>query len=111
MKWNSGDRTSFDIAWLRPSLDEGLWLNAAEVLATRPVLFNQGIMIRREVLEKIGGFDAQHPVLRRRRVPATPVSGRALALINTPLVIWRESMTNSVYKNPCATDSAPANAW
>lgn len=99
MKWNSGDRTSFDIAWLRPGIEEGLWLNVAEVLATRTVLFNQGIMIRREVIEKIGGFDTSIRYLEDVEYPLRLSLEGHWAFINTPLVIWRESMTNSVYKN------------
>jgi GT2 family glycosyltransferase len=42
---------------LHPSLEEGLWLNPAEVLATRFILFNQAVAVRREVLTRIGGFN------------------------------------------------------
>lgn len=48
---------SFDSAPITPPIEEGLWLNPAEVLATRFVLFNQAIAVRRKVLERIGGFD------------------------------------------------------
>ena len=99
MKWNSGDRASFDIAWLKSSAEEGVWLNADEVLATRSVLFNQGIMIRRRVLEKIGVFDASIRYLEDIDYPLRLSLEGPWAFIKTPLVIWRESMTNSVYKN------------
>jgi glycosyltransferase involved in cell wall biosynthesis len=99
MKWKSGDRTSFEIALLKPSLEEGLWLNVDEVLATRPVLFNQGIIIRREVLDKIGGFDESIRYLEDVEFPQRLSLEGPWAFIETPLVIWRESMTNSVYKN------------
>jgi glycosyltransferase involved in cell wall biosynthesis len=48
---------SFESAPLNPPIEEGVWLNPAEVLATRFILFNQAVAIRREVLERIGGFD------------------------------------------------------
>jgi len=99
MKWNSGDRASFAIAALKPPADEGVWLNADEVLATRFVLFNQGIMIRREVLEKIGGFDESIRYLEDYEFPLRLSLEGPWAFIQTPLVIWRESMTNSVFKN------------
>jgi glycosyltransferase involved in cell wall biosynthesis len=99
MKWNSGDRASFDIALLKPSTEEGVWLNADEVLATRFVLFNQGIVIRREVLEKIGGFDESIRYLEDYEFPLRLSLEGPWAFIKTPLVIWRESMTNSVFKN------------
>jgi len=99
MKWNSGDRASFDIALLKPSKEEGIWLNVDEVLATRFVLFNQGIMIRREVLEKIGVFDESIRYLEDVEFPLRLSLEGSWAFIATPLVTWRESMTNSVYKN------------
>jgi glycosyltransferase involved in cell wall biosynthesis len=99
MKWNSGDRASFDIACLYPSAEEGVWTNVDEVLATRFVLFDQGIMIRREVLEKIGGFDAAIRYHEDLEFPQRLSLEGPWAFIATPLVIWRESMTNSVYKN------------
>lgn len=99
MKWKSGDRASFDIALLKPSAEEGLWLNVDEVLATRSVLFNQGIIIRREVLDKIGGFDENIRYLEDYEFPLRLSLEGPWAFIKTPLVVWRESMTNSVYKN------------
>lgn len=99
MKWNSGDRASFDIALLKPSVEEGVWLNPDEVLATRFVLFNQGIMIRREVLERIGVFDESIRYLEDVEFPQRLSLEGPWAFIETPLVIWRESMTNSVFKN------------
>lgn len=99
MKWNSGDRPSFDIALLHPSAEEGVWLNPDEVLATRFVLFNQGIMIRREVFQKIGVFDESIRYLEDVEFPQRLSLEGPWAFIETPLVVWRESMTNSVYKN------------
>jgi glycosyltransferase involved in cell wall biosynthesis len=99
MKWNSGDRASFDMALLKPSAEEGVWLNPDEVLATRFVLFNQGIMIRREVLEKIGVFDESIRYLEDVEFPLRLSLEGPWAFIGTPLVVWRESMANSVYKD------------
>jgi glycosyltransferase involved in cell wall biosynthesis len=48
---------SFQNAPLNPPINEGLWLNPAEVLATRFILFNQAVVVRRKVLERIGGYD------------------------------------------------------
>ena len=48
---------SFENAPVAPSLDEVVWLNVTEVLATRFILFNQAIAIRRDVLTRLGGFD------------------------------------------------------
>lgn len=48
---------SFENAPVSPALDEGVWLNVTEVLATRFILFNQAIAVRAEVLKRLGGFD------------------------------------------------------
>jgi glycosyltransferase involved in cell wall biosynthesis len=48
---------SFELAPVDPPIEEGIWLNPAEVLATRFILFNQAVAIRRKVLRRIGGFD------------------------------------------------------
>ena len=80
-------------------MKEGLWVNADEVLATRFVLFNQAVMIRREVLERIGGFDESIKYLEDYELPLRLSLEGPWAFIEEPLVIWRESATNSVYKN------------
>ncbi len=48
---------SFENAPVNPPIEEGIWVNVTEVLATRFILFNQAVAIRREVLARIGGFD------------------------------------------------------
>lgn len=48
---------SFENAPVYPPVEEGIWLNVTEVLATRCILFNQAAAIRRDVLTRIGGFD------------------------------------------------------
>jgi glycosyltransferase involved in cell wall biosynthesis len=52
-----GEASLFDINLLKPTCDEGLWLNVTDVLATRFVLFCQLVAIRREALESTGYFD------------------------------------------------------
>jgi glycosyltransferase involved in cell wall biosynthesis len=49
--------STFDIADVKPNCPEGLWLNPAEVLASRFLLFNQVVLIRRSALERAGHFD------------------------------------------------------
>ncbi len=55
--------TSFEKSNLRSKLEEGYWLNPAELLATRFLLFNQVATIRRDVFKKIGGFKEQLRIL------------------------------------------------
>jgi glycosyltransferase involved in cell wall biosynthesis len=49
--------SSFENAPVNPPIEEGVWLNVTEVLATRAILFNQAAAVRRDVLTRIGGFD------------------------------------------------------
>jgi glycosyltransferase involved in cell wall biosynthesis len=51
--------SSFSAAGMQPTLSEGVWLNPDEILTTRFVLFNQAVLVRRDVLERIGCFDEQ----------------------------------------------------
>jgi glycosyltransferase involved in cell wall biosynthesis len=56
--YTNGRKTStFAIADTMPRYPCGIWLNPAEVLINRFVLFNQAVAIRREVLERVGYFD------------------------------------------------------
>jgi glycosyltransferase involved in cell wall biosynthesis len=54
---------SFDIAGVTSGLSEGYWLNPAELIATRFLLFNQVVAIRRAAFEKIGGFKKSMRIL------------------------------------------------
>lgn len=48
---------AFERAPVNFPIEEGIWLNVPEVLATRFFLFNQVVAVRRDVLARIGGFD------------------------------------------------------
>lgn len=97
MRWRHREITSFDIASLYPPLEEGIWLNVGEVLATRFVLFNQGIVIRREVIEKTGSFDETLRFMEDYELPLRLSLEGSWAYIRDPLVIWRET-TGSLYQ-------------
>jgi len=99
MRWRNKEFTSFEVAWLNPPLEEGLWLNVDDVLATRFVLFNQGIIVRRPVLERLGGFDESIRFLEDYDLPLRLSLEGPWSFIREPLVVWRESATNSVYKD------------
>jgi glycosyltransferase involved in cell wall biosynthesis len=98
MKWSDKEFGSFDNAWLNPAIEEGVWLNVDEVLATRFVLFNQGIMVRRHVLERIGGFDEDLRLLEDADLALRLSLVGPWAFIQTPLAIWRETR-GSCYQN------------
>ena len=54
---------SFEIAGVTSDLAEGYWLNPADLIATRFLLFNQVVAIRREAFEKVGGFNEDMRIL------------------------------------------------
>jgi glycosyltransferase involved in cell wall biosynthesis len=87
--------TSFDISCVNLSQEEGLWINVAEVLATRFVLFNQTAAIRRRALEKVGGFDESLKYLEDYDLPLRLAIEGPWAFIRDPLVIYREGTPNS----------------
>ncbi len=99
MRWSDREITSFGVSWLNAPIREGIWSNPAEVLATRFVLFNQAVMIRREVLDRIGGFDESIRFQEDYELPLRLSLEGPWAFIADPLVIWRESKGGSVYKD------------
>lgn len=97
MRWRDKECLSFDVAGLNPSLPEGIWLNVAEVLATRFLLFNQGIVVRKTVLENVGGFDENLRYLEDHALALRLSLEGPWAYIREPLVVWRES-ASSLYQ-------------
>jgi glycosyltransferase involved in cell wall biosynthesis len=87
--------TSFQRAWLFPSCDEGIWINVADVLATRFVLFCQTVMIRREVLTRIGGFDETLKYHEDYELPLRLSLEGPWAFIGEPLTIWQQGAAGS----------------
>src|SRR5262249_9492046 len=49
--------STFEVADITPDQPSGLWLNPAQVLSTRFVIFTQAAAIRRRALEQVGAFD------------------------------------------------------
>jgi glycosyltransferase involved in cell wall biosynthesis len=87
--------TSFKRSWLFPRLEQGIWTNAAEVLATRFVLFCQAVMIRREVLDRIGGFDETLKYDEDYELPLRLALEGPWVLIGEPLTIWQQGAAGS----------------
>lgn len=56
-------RNSFEVSGVESGLAEGYWLNPAPIIATRFVLFNQVVSIRREAFELVGGFNEKMRLL------------------------------------------------
>ena len=88
--------TAFQLAWLFPRDEEGIWTNVASVLATRFVFFCQTAMIRRDVLERIGGFD-ETPLKYHEdyELPLRLALEGPWAFIRNPLTIWNQGSVES----------------
>jgi glycosyltransferase involved in cell wall biosynthesis len=87
--------TSFDWSLIYPRHEEGIWVNVSEVLATRFVLFNQAVAIRREVFERIGGFDEGLKYLEDYDLPLRLSLEGPWAFIRQPLVLYHEGTPES----------------
>ena len=92
------DRLSFDIAGISSPYPEGLWLNVTEVLATRFLLFNQTVAVRREALEKVGGFDPELRAAEDCDLSLRLSLEGPWGFIAEPLTIWRAGAGNSLSK-------------
>lgn len=92
-----GPCTSFDLAWLRPATESGLWLNVPEVLATTSVLFNQCAAIRKSVFRKIGGFNEAYKYMEDYDLALRlSFEGDAWTFIQEPLVVWHQGSPQSL---------------
>lgn len=87
--------TSFAISKLEPEHPEGLWLNVPEVLATRFLMFNQAVAIRRDAFERLGGFDTSLKYLEDYDLPLRLSLEGPWAFIREPLVIYGEGAPES----------------
>lgn len=99
MRWPEQEKHSFEIAALHPQIAQGIWVNADEVLATRFLLFNQGVVIRREVLDRVGGYDENLWLLEDHELALRLSLEGPWAFLQEPLVIWRETATGSLYQS------------
>jgi glycosyltransferase involved in cell wall biosynthesis len=91
--------TSFDLAPIRPPLEEGVWSNVPEVLATTFVLFNQCVAIRTQILRKIGGFNESMDFMEDYDLAfRLALEEHSWAYIREPMVIWRQGSLHSLYQ-------------
>jgi glycosyltransferase involved in cell wall biosynthesis len=86
---------TFDYARLFPSVSEGVWLNPAEIFASRFVLFAQTAAIRRAVLERIGGFDESLRFHEDHELPLRLAIEGPWVFIKDPLVSYRRDSPGS----------------
>jgi hypothetical protein len=88
--------TAFEIAPIAPAFDEGIWTNAAEIFATRCIMFNQAVAVRREALEKVGGFDESLWSLEDYDLALKLSIEGPWTFIRETLVVWCQGVTNSL---------------
>jgi glycosyltransferase involved in cell wall biosynthesis len=98
--------TAFEAADINSEYEEGVWLNVAEVLATRFVLFNQAVAIRRDAIERVGMFDESLDYLEDYDLLLRLALDGPWAFIREPLVLYREhtpeSCSKEAIKDPVA---------
>lgn len=87
--------TSFAQSLIYPKHDEGIWLNVADVLATRFLLFTQAVAIRREVFQKLGGFDESLRYLEDYDLPLRLSFMGPWGFIREPMVTYRKGSSSS----------------
>jgi glycosyltransferase involved in cell wall biosynthesis len=93
---------TFDFAGIRPAFDEGVWSNPQELLATRFLLFNQVVAVRREAFEKAGGYAEHMRLLEDYELSLRLTSAGRWGVIRDPLVI-KHNDTNGIGVE-CMTD-------
>ena len=81
---------SFECAPVSFPIEEGVWLNVPEVLATRFFLFNQAVAVRREVLARVGGFDESFRLMEDLQLALRLSLEGPWAFIREPLATRRE---------------------
>jgi glycosyltransferase involved in cell wall biosynthesis len=81
------DGTSFKVAGVSTSIKSGYWKNPSQVLATRFLLFNQVMMVRRDAMQKIGGFRDDLWLLEDYDLALRLSLFGAWGIISEPLVI------------------------
>ncbi len=78
---------TFDFAGLGLDFDEGVWTNPQDVLASRFLLFNQVVAIRREAFDRVGGFNEDLRLLEDYELSLRLSSFGTWGVIREPLVI------------------------
>jgi glycosyltransferase involved in cell wall biosynthesis len=90
---NGVDASSFELAGLRPNIEEGLWTNVLDIFATRFVMCGQMFAIKREVFDRIGYFDSTLRYLEDYDIALKLALEGPWCFIREPLVSFRQSTT------------------
>jgi glycosyltransferase involved in cell wall biosynthesis len=99
MLFSKGTVTSFAAAGLSPELSEGLWVNPAEVLATRFLFFNQVVAVRRDAIDQSGYFREDLKIMEDYDLELRLSITGPWAFITDPLVVWHEDAGNGLSRN------------
>lgn len=86
--------TSFDAAGIKCEFEEGFILNPSHLLATRFLLFNQVVAVRREVFDRIGGFNRDLWLLEDHDLALRLSIQGKWGYVGKPLVLKYESEGN-----------------
>jgi glycosyltransferase involved in cell wall biosynthesis len=87
---------SFDRMSAETYLEEGIWLNPFDVLATRFILFNQAAAVRRKAFEDVGGFDESFRIMEDVDLQLRLSLKGRWAFIREPLAIREERFSTSL---------------
>ncbi len=77
---------SFSLAGLNVGIERGEWLNPGEVLATRFLLFNQVVAIRRVAFDQVNGFNQSLRILEDYELAMKLSAVGRWGIISKPLV-------------------------
>ena len=89
-------KSSFQIAKIYPKKIESIWLNATEVLISRFVLFNQAVVVRRDILISIGAFNEDLKLMEDYDLSLRLSTNGLWAIINETLVLWHLDVNTSI---------------
>jgi len=90
------ERQTFSIGMLRPTHEEGLWLNPAEVIASRCIFFNQVVAVRRDALMTVGGYNSQLRYLEEWDLALKLARLGPWGFIREPLTYWNPGSQGSI---------------
>lgn len=93
---------TFAFAGICPAFDEGVWSNPQELLATRFLLFNQVVAVRRDAFDKVGGYAEHMRLLEDYELSLRLTSAGQWGVIRAPLVT-KHNDTNGIGVE-CMTD-------
>jgi glycosyltransferase involved in cell wall biosynthesis len=87
--------TTFAVSDVMSNVQEGFWMNPAPIIATRFILFNQVVMVRRSAFERVGGYNPQMRLLEDHDLAFRLAQLGPWAFITEPLVA-KDNDTNGI---------------